>query len=78
MPAAGMVIVTVDLADGVNTTVAHKLGRPPRAVVQGLVRGAASAGIIRDLTTAARDRSKTLLLRADGYGATITVDILFY
>lgn len=73
-PAAN-VLPGITLADGVETTVAHKLGRLPMMVKPSVVRGATSAGYIVELRDGTVDRSKFLKLKASGYGATITLDL---
>lgn len=81
-PAVGAVILDdVQLADNAEIPIPHKLGRAPRMICISPPRGAASAGSIRDfgglspLTGQRVDRTKFLLLRTDGWGATIKVDI---
>lgn len=85
LPAMGMrVLRDVKLEDTINTFVSHGLGRRPLWVRESCVRGAVSTGIVRDLSDGALvglftgpvDRNRYVVLRADGYGATITVDIL--
>lgn len=78
------VIGNVVLADTANVYVPHGLGQQPIFVKASAPRGALGAGIVRDVTDGAVpglfntpvDRSRYVVLRADGYGATITVDIL--
>jgi len=71
------VIADVELADGIETTVAHKLGRPPTFVRESCPRGALANGRIDEVRDPAKpvDRTKFLVLKASGYGATITVDV---
>jgi hypothetical protein len=69
------VIPSVTLEDGVETHVSHGLGRAPRAVWETIVRGAITAGrIVEDRSNV--DRTKSVKLTANGYGATITVDLV--
>jgi hypothetical protein len=70
------VIPNIALVDGKATTVAHGLGRAPRAVIQSIARGSVSAGFITETRPSGTDRSKTIVLQASGYGATITVDVV--
>jgi hypothetical protein len=71
------VVAGVELADGVVTPIAHKLGRAPAWMGISLVRGAASTGRIDDTSReGGNDRSKFAVLTATGWGATITVDLL--
>jgi hypothetical protein len=77
-PAAGArLIAGIDLADGVATPIAHGLGRAPVFVRESCVRGAATTGRVDDVSrTAGYDRSKFIVLTANGWGATVTVDVL--
>ncbi len=77
-------IVTKILPDNAETFVSHGLGRRPVMMAISPPRGAANAGgSIRDfgdkspLTGAICDRSQSILLRTDGFGSQITVDIEF-
>lgn len=71
-------IYDVELADGVNTPIAHKLGRPA-FVTPAPVRGASSSGRIEEVrdtdVTRIYPRSQFVVLKATGWGATITVDV---
>jgi hypothetical protein len=67
----GVVLPNVLLEDGVSTPVAHGLARVPVIIKQGIVRGAATAGVITEL---ARD-ARTVTLQADGFGADIRVEL---
>ena len=73
--ADAVVIQGVTLADGVTTPVAHVLGRSPIWVSPSAPRGPSSTGRIEEVRSEA-DRSKTVSLRATGWGATITVDVV--
>lgn len=76
LPAADLVIVAnVTLADGVRTPVTHNLGRVPRSVKLGVPRGATAAGYVNEIRDGSVDRTKQVLLQADDYGATITLDV---
>lgn len=78
LPAATMrVIPDVELADGIETPVAHKLGRVPTFVRESAPRGAIAAGRIDEVRDPAVtvDRSKYVVLKASGWGATITIDV---
>lgn len=80
-PAASARIFTVTLPDNAETIVSHGLGRAPQHVSPGVVRGAAANGLLRDfgskspITGIIVDRAKSLILRTDGFGATVTFDI---
>jgi hypothetical protein len=85
LPGVGLrVVQDVELVDTKNTYVAHPLGRAPMFVGISAVRGALGTGIVRDLTdgkltglfTSPVDRKRYVVLRADGFGATVHVDIL--
>jgi hypothetical protein len=67
-------IVEVTLADGVETTVAHGLGRAPRMLWISPPRGATSTGRIDEIRGGTR-RADVVVLKATGWGATITVDV---
>lgn len=75
-----IVIRSVQLPNNVDTPVAHGLGRAPLWVSPGAPRGATTTGRIDDMGTRTSagvpiDRSKSVVLRATGFGATITVDV---
>ncbi len=70
------VVANVSLIDTVATTIAHKLGRAPIFVSPSSPRGAVTAGRIDEVRNASNDRTKTIILTATGYGATIAVDVL--
>ena len=77
-PSASMrVIADVELADGIETPVAHKLGRSPTFVRESCPRGALSTGRIDEVRDPAKqvDRSKFVVLKATGWGATIVIDV---
>jgi len=69
----GVVLAGVELEDGVETFVAHKLGRKPVMAWPSFVRNATSTGRIVHGDT--KDPAKYLVLTASGWGATITIDI---
>lgn len=76
-PLAGAIILSgVELADEAETPVAHNLGRAPSFVTTSLVRGAVSTGRIDDIRTSSYDPRRFVVLKASGYGATVTVDLL--
>ena len=75
-PALATRIVSVVLADGVESPVAHRLGRIPRFVSVSCPRGAVSAGFVEEIR-GNNDRTQIVVLKASGYGATITVDVEF-
>jgi hypothetical protein len=68
-------VQNVSLANGVVTPVPHTLGRIPKMVKFSAPRGAAAAGYITEVRNAATDRSKFVNLQANGFGATIVLDI---
>ncbi len=71
-----VVIAEVTLADGVETPVAHRLGRKPLWVRESCPRGATATGRVVEVRTGSYDRAKVVVLQATGWGATITVDLL--
>lgn len=76
-PAATMqVIADVALEDGVETPIIHKLGRAPTWVRESCVRGAAATGRVEEIRTSTTySRSEYVILKATGFGATVTVDV---
>lgn len=73
--ARATIIKDVTLEDGKETTVPHGLGRRV-TVWPTAIRGASTVGMIqeiRDLTGVRRE--DYVVLKASGYGATITVDL---
>lgn len=77
MPAAELgVLAGVQLADGVETPVAHGLGRAPKFVRESCVRGAISVGCVNHMPSTSHDPKQYVVLRADGFGATITCDLV--
>lgn len=74
-PASSLKTVAgVSLANGAATPVPHTLGHAPSWVGISVPRGATSAGYIVETITSAR--ASVLTLTANGYGATITVDVV--
>lgn len=80
-----VIIADQVLAPGANVAVAHKLGRRPQWVGVSCVRGALNVGIVRDVTAGPPglfnspvDPTQVVMLRADGYNATVTVNVLVY
>lgn len=67
-------IKTVTFPEGQDVKVAHKLGRAPIMIIPGTVRGAVACGRIDEVLT--EDRSKLIILRATGFGADITAEVL--
>ena len=78
--AAGQVISNVSLADGIATTVPHHLGRLPTFVSCSVPRGPSTSGRIEEIrsTSGTNDRTKYVTLTANGYGATVTVDVVVF
>jgi len=75
-PASSMVVIpNVALVDGVSTVVPHSLGRTPTFVREGTPRGATSTGRIDEIRDGSVDPAKAIVLKATGWGATITVDV---
>lgn len=82
LPASSLrVIRNVSMPDGVDVTVPHGLGREPVFVRESCARFANPGGTVRDfgskhpVTGATIDRAKVIVLRADGFGSTIQIDL---
>lgn len=76
-PLAGALVVRdVLLPDGEAISVPHGLGRVPVIVIPSCVRGASTSGHIEEVRAAAYAGGKYVVLRAAGWGADITVDLL--
>lgn len=79
--AATEILENVVLPDNAETVVSHHLGRRPRMIIVSPPRGASLGGVTRDfgakspLTGQVIDQTRFILLRTDGWGAAITVDI---
>ncbi len=67
----GVVLSNVSLADGVETPIAHGLGRTPTIIKTGCPRGAVTAGVITEV----RRDAELIVLQADDFGASIRVEI---
>ncbi len=73
-PGVNMVVLAgIELADGVETPVPHKLDKAPSAVWCSAVRGPTTVGMIEEVGSRT---NKYVTLKASGYGATVTVDVL--
>jgi hypothetical protein len=70
------VVAGVELEDGVETAVAHGLSRAPVWVRESCVRGASTSGRVEEMRGATIDRKRVVVLKASGYGATVTCDVL--
>ncbi len=76
-PASSLkVIESVELEDGVDRPIAHKLGRKPQWLQVSCVRGALNAGRVEEIRSGSYNREQVAVLRATGFGATVTVDVL--
>lgn len=76
LPAASLAVLKdVELVDGVAKPIAHGLGRTPTFVKDSCPRNAVSPGVVTEVRDGSVDRTKYILLKASGYGATITVDV---
>lgn len=75
-PATSMVVVPgVELEDGIETPIPHGLGRAPRWVRESAPRGPSATGRVEEVRSTSHDRTRYLVLKATGWGATITVDV---
>ena len=76
LPSVGLrSIQNIALEDDVATTVPHGLGREPAWVCPSAPRGPASTGRIEEIRDGAHDRRTVVVLKATGWGATITIDL---
>lgn len=76
LPCASLaVIANRELADGVETPITHNLGRAPLWVRESCVRGAVTTGRIEEVRPGKYDRTKVVILKATGWGATVTIDL---
>lgn len=69
------VIENVTLADGVETPVAHGLGRPAIWVRESSPRGASSSGRVEEVRNGKHDRSRYVVLKATGFGASVICSV---
>lgn len=78
--ARAKVIPGIVLADSVETPVLHGLGRRPLYVRESCVRGAVSTGRVEEVRSfgSTHDPAQRLILKATGWGATVTVDVLVF
>jgi hypothetical protein len=75
MPAASArTIRDIALVDGVATPIAHGLGVPAFAT-HTPPRGPTAAGWIEEVRDGSHDRKKYVVLQANSYGATVTIDV---
>lgn len=75
LPAAQLALIeNVELADGIPTPIAHGRGRKVRVFVSP-VRGASTSGRIEEMRDGYR-RDTHVTLKATGFGATVTVDLV--
>jgi hypothetical protein len=71
-PFTGAAVLSdVELKDTITTKVPHKLGKRPTWIGISVIRGSTTPGVI---TESARD-DKYVTLVANGYGATVAVDL---
>ncbi len=76
LPAMGLVVIAdVSLASGVETPIAHKLGRRPLWHSCSSPRGAVSTGRIEEIRNTNNRHDQVIVLKATGWGATIVVDL---
>ena len=72
-------VLGIDLADGVATPVPHKLGKLYTVAIPTAPRGAVSTGRITEIrATGGAAPEKYVTLQADGYGATIRIDLVVF
>lgn len=76
LPSSSMrIIANVQLPDSTNVPVPHGLGRVPVFVRESNPRNAVSTGRIDEIRDGTVDRSRYVVLRASGWGATIIIDV---
>jgi hypothetical protein len=76
LPAAGVrILADQALEDGVATPIAHGLGRPAAWACPSAPRDAVTSGRIVEVRSDEWDRDQYVVLQADGWGATITIDL---
>lgn len=76
LPAAFLdVIPNVTLRDGVDTPIAHKLGRSAKWVKESCVRGAVTAGVVTEVRSTKHDTKQYVVLRAEGFGGDVTCTV---
>ena len=69
------VLRSIVLEDGIETAVAHKLGRAPLWVGVSCVRGAVASGRVEEVRTGSYQFAQVIVLRATGYGGPVTIDL---
>lgn len=69
------IIRDVVLADGITTPIAHRRGRPVTVTISP-PRGASTTGRVDEVRDTVHDRSQYVVLKASGWGASITVDVV--
>jgi hypothetical protein len=75
--AGARLVENIELPDATDVPVHHGLGRPPRWVGPSPARGTAlTGGAVLEQRSASFDRNDVVVLRAVGFGATITLDLL--
>lgn len=73
----GKLVRDVRFEDGVAVPIAHSLGR--RATYHlSPARSAVTAGAFLDSSSAVYDPEKFVVVRAEGFGATVTADVWIY
>lgn len=71
----GRLFTDIELEDGVNTPIPHGLGRRAHVFISpAQFSSAATTGRIREVRSTVFDPTKYVVLRANGWGETITVD----
>lgn len=74
--AHARVLTGIELASSTTTPIAHGLGRRYTAVFVSPPRGPSSTGRIEEIRSDAHDPRQVVALRATGFGATVTVDLV--
>jgi hypothetical protein len=72
----GNLIKGIELADATTTPISHGLGRRATVFVSpAQATSGATTGRIREIRSADYDQRKFVVLQADGWGETVTVDL---
>lgn len=79
LPGAGLVgLGQFQLVDSVETTIPNPLNRKPTQVIVSPPRGAVTTGRIEEVRDGKYDRTRILVLKATGWGASIFVDVAVF
>lgn len=74
--AQAKLIQNVSLPNATNVPIAHGLGRKPSLILVSPPRDNTTAGSISETRASNLERDSLVILQANGFGATITVDVV--